>query len=165
MTAITWVGKNPHRSRTGRRHRESAEHLIIFLLASNINVLSKSSCHRDCSVTVLFVGCAEYHRYKNLSPKAGALLAVSLLLRRSKAFALLNYFVFLSVTWHSHQTVVRYMDQSSEQFQRQQLMDHCSSYVHGCCLLIKETFFGVVRFIQSAICNEDSMYVNLCSCL
>lgn len=50
------------------------------------------------------VAHSECRCYKDLSPKGGALLPVSLLLRRSKAFALLNYFVFLGVL---HKTLTR----------------------------------------------------------
>lgn len=43
------------------------------------------------------VARTKYYYYKDLSPKTGAILPVSLPLKRSKSFALLNYFEFFTV--------------------------------------------------------------------
>lgn len=114
------------------------------------------------SAMFLAVARAMYYYYKDLSPKLGVLLPVSLPLRRSKYFALLNYFEFFSVLSDTQGCdVVRGSIQGA-------VLDakHVGVHMSLCQWLPLMEIFGVFLgrryfFSLQDYAIKDSMYVNL----
>lgn len=97
--------KKPCRSRTGGR--ESAEHLMMFLLARDTNVLSKSSYNRKCSVAVLCCCTRRIPLLQRLKSQGGCPSTCFLAAKKVKSFCSVKLLCIPgSVTRDSHQTVM-----------------------------------------------------------
>lgn len=116
LSGITWAGKTLQLQDWWKR--ESAEHLMMFALPSNINVLSKSSSNIKCSILVLCccknkIPLLQRCKSQDGSPSA-CFLATKIKIFCS--FELL--WIIHSFTWDSHKAVMWFMGQPTEQFQR-----------------------------------------------